>query len=173
MDDKNTPQPQNEEVKEVEMKTDAPQEDDFTKCQRERDEYLDGWKRAKADLINYKKDETKRFESIVKFGQTSLILELISVLDSFDLALISDEIKQDKKSEKGMLLIRQQLLDILRRSGLEEIKINQDNKFDPNFHEAIGEVQSDKSSGTIVEQIEKGYLLNNKVIRPARVKLSK
>ena len=62
-------------------------EDELTKCKRECGEYLDGWKRAKADLINYKKEETKRFEGISRFSQEILIRDLINVLDSFDLAL--------------------------------------------------------------------------------------
>lgn len=151
----------------------ASKDDDFSRCEKEREEYLDGWKRAKADLANYKKDELKRFEVFAKFSQGALIQEIISVLDSFDLALISDKIKSDPKEEKGLYLIRQQLEDILGKNGLERIIISAGSPFDPALQEAIAQVESDKPPGSIVEEVERGYLLNGKLIRPARVKVSK
>jgi len=147
--------------------------DELSKCQKERDDYLDGWKRVKADLINYKKDEAKRFEAIVKFSNEALIKELINVLDSFDLALVALEVEEDKKTQKGLYLIRQQLEDILRQNGLERIIVSVGQSFDPALQEAVATVESDKPSGTIIEEVERGYLLNGKLIRPARVKVSK
>jgi len=147
--------------------------DELSKCQKERDEYLDGWKRAKADLINYKKDEAKRFEAIVKFSNESLVRELINVLDSFDLALVALENEADLKKERGLYLIRQQLEDILKQNGLERIIISVGQPFDPALQEAVAEVESDKPLSTIIEEVERGYLLNGKLIRPARVKVSK
>jgi len=147
--------------------------DELSKCQKERDDYLDGWKRAKADLINYKKDEAKRFEAIVKFSNEALIKELINVLDSFDLALVALEVEEDKKTQKGLYLIRQQLEDILRQNGLERIIVSVGQSFDPALQEAVATIELDKPSGTIIEEVERGYLLNGKLIRPARVKVSK
>lgn len=149
------------------------QEDELAKCKKEVEEYLDGWKRAKADLANYKKEELRRFEVFAKFSQEALIHEIISVLDSFDLALVSDKIKADPQEEKGLYLIRQQLEDILRKNGLERIIISVGDPFDPALQEAIASVESDKPSGTVIEEVERGYLLNGKLIRPARVKVSK
>ena len=145
--------------------------DNLSKCLKERGEYLDGWKRAKAELINYKKDEAKRFEMIMKFSQESLIREVIKVLDSFDLALNS--LEKEGKAEKGIYLIRAQLEDILRQSGLEKVVINVGQQFNPAFHEVVVSVESNKESGIIIEEVEKGYFLNGKLIRPARVKVSK
>lgn len=147
--------------------------DELLKCQKEKEEYLDGWKRAKADLINYKKDEAKRFESVIKFANESLVKDLILVLDSFDLALSALQNEADAKKEKGLYLIRQQLEDILKLSGLERIIISVGQPFDPSLQEAVSEVESDKTSGTIIEEVERGYLLNGKLIRPARVKVAK
>ncbi len=147
--------------------------DELSKCQKEREEYLDGWKRAKADLINYKKDEAKRFEAIVKFSNEALIRELINVLDSFDLALVALEVEEDKKTQKGLYLIRQQLEDILRQNGLERIIVSVGQPFDPGLQEVVATTESDKPSGTIIEEVERGYLLNGRLIRPARVKVSK
>ncbi len=153
------------------QKQNEKQDDELSKCQKERDEYLDGWKRAKADLLNYKKDEAKRFEGVIKFANESLIRELINVLDSFDLALVS--LEREGKAERGMYLIRTQLEDILKQNGLERVIVSIDQPFDPAFQEAIAAVESDKPSGIIIEEVEKGYLLNGKLVRPARVKVSK
>lgn len=166
----------NQEEKQEEKKEEkkiSSGEDELARCQKEREEYLDGWKRAKADLINYKKDEVKRFEAVVKFANEAIIRDLINVLDSFDLALVALENKGDKKDEKGLYLIRQQLEDLLRQNGLERIMVSVGQPFDPSLHEVIASVESDKPSDTVVEEVEKGYLLNGKLIRPARVKVSK
>lgn len=112
--------------------------EELKKCQSERDEYLNGWKRAKADLINYQKEEAKRFEEVVKFGNWELVRDLITVLDSFDLAIAA--LEKDGKVEKGVYMIRAQLEDVLRKKGLERIVVNIGQPFDPSLHEAIGEV---------------------------------
>ena len=145
--------------------------DNFSKCLKEKDEYLDGWKRAKAELINYKKDEAKRFEAIIKFSNEALIKEIIKVLDSFDLALNS--LEKEGKAEKGIYLIRAQLEDILKQNGLERIIVGIGQQFDPAFYEVVASVESDKESGIIIEEVEKGYFLNGKLIKPARVKVVK
>jgi molecular chaperone GrpE len=157
-------QKNNEEEKKEEI-------DELSKCQKEREEYLDGWKRAKADLINYKKDEAKRFELVAKFANETIIQGLISVLDSFDLAVIV--LEKEGKAEKGVYLIRSQLEDVLKKYGLERIIISVGQPFDPALQEAIAVVDSEKPPGTVLEEIERGYLLNGKLIRPARVKVSK
>ena len=144
---------------------------EIEKIRKERDEYLDGWQRARAELINYKKDELKRFQEMAKFANESVLREIIAVLDSFDLALMA--LEKDGKAEKGIYLIKAQLEDILKNYGLERMSISIGEKFDPSLHEAVAEVESDKPSGTIIEEIEKGYFLNGKLIRPARVKISK
>lgn len=136
-----------------------------------QEEYLDGWKRAKAEFLNYKKDEAKRFESIIRFSNESLVKELLTVLDSFDLAVNS--LEEDSKTQKGFYLIKSQLEDILKRNGVEKIKIEIGEVFNPEFHEAVVSVNSDKPVDAIIEEIESGYILNGKIIRPVRVKISK
>ena len=154
-------------------------ETELTKCQKERDEYLDGWKRAKADLINYKKDEAKRFEIIIKFSQETIIKDLIIVLDSFDLALAALENENGAENgsarltTKGIYLIRTQLEDILKQNGLERVIISVGQPFDPSLQEVIASVNSDKPSGTIIKEMERVYLLHGKLVRPARVKVAK
>lgn len=146
-------------------------EEVLAKCEKEKEEYLAGWQRAKADFINYKKDEMKRLEEIAKYGSEDLIRELIVVLDNFDLGLAA--LEKAGPVERGVYMIKSQIEDILRKRGLEKIIIKIGDKFDPAVAEVIAEVESDKPAGTIVEEIEPGYRLYDKIIRPARVKVSK
>ena len=149
-----------------------PQQDKIEKLKQERDEYLDGWKRAKADLINYKKDEFKRFEEIARFANEDIILDLLTVLDSFGLAIAAME--KSGAVEKGVYLIRGQLQDVLRKRGLERIEAKQDDVFDPNIHEAVVVLETEtKMDNIVAEEVEAGYALAGKVIRAAKVKVYK
>ena len=139
-------------------------------CDRERKEYLDGWQRAKADMINYKKDEMRRFEELARYATGGLLQELISVLDNFDLALGTP---LPPEAEKGIVLIRGQLENILRKQGVEAMEEKEGAPFNPEMHEAIGEEESAASAGAIARVLQKGYRLQGRIIRPARVKLSK
>jgi molecular chaperone GrpE len=141
------------------------------KCEEEKEGYLKGWKRAKADFVNYKKEENDRILERISRRQESIFYSLIMVLDSFDLSILSsNEAKIDKK---GVELIRNQLFDVLKREGLEKIEIDIGDDFDPNISEAVERVESDYESGKVVEEVEKGYKFKNKVIRPSKVKISK
>ncbi len=139
------------------------------KCQELREEYLAGWQRAKADLINARKDDEKRNLEFAKFANSVLISEILPVLDSFDLAFTEEK---DSKFAKGIFLIKMQLEDVLRKYGLEPIK-SVGEKCNLQLHETVEEVKSEKEEGIITEEIQKGYLLHGKVLRPARVKISK
>lgn len=149
------------------------EESDLEQFKKQAEEYLGGWKRAKADLINYKKDEFQRLEEVAKFAGEDLIRELITILDSFDLSIVAMEKTQDGKVEKGVYLIRLQLEDLLKKRGLERIKAKVGDAFNPALHEAIGTMASEGPEGTIAEEVERGYALHGKVLRPARVKVSK
>jgi molecular chaperone GrpE len=142
------------------------------KIEKEREEYLDGWKRAKAELINYKNDELKRMNEIVRFAGEDIIRDMISVLDSFDLC-ISSLSDNDQGVAKGVYMIRTQMEDSLKKKGLERIIVSVGRPFDPALHEAVSAIESDKPSGTVIEEIEKGYMLNGKLLRPARVVVAK
>jgi len=154
------------EEEEVEEK----KESELEACMKKCDEYLDGWKRAKADFLNYKKEEMERISELMKFGSESMMLDLITVLDSFNLGI---SLSSDEAAKKGMLLIKTQLEDILKRYGLEKISVERGGAFDPKVQEAVDEIISEHPEGLVAEEIEKGYILNGKVIRPIKVKLSK
>lgn len=144
---------------------------------KKSEEYLAGWQRARADFLNYKKEEMERIGEILKYANENFILKILPILDNFEKA--AKEIPEDKKKDKfleGLLQIKNQLRDFLKSQGVEEIKALGE-KFDPNFHEmaepAAAEVRAGKESGIIIEEVQKGYKLPGKVIRPARVKVVK
>lgn len=140
---------------------------------KKKDEYLAGWQRSRADFLNYKKEEASRMQEFLKYVNEGLILKILPILDNFEKA--EKEIPVDKNDEylKGILQIKVQLQDLIKNQQVEKIK-SLGKKFDPNFHEVVEEVaQEDLESGIIIEEVKKGYLLNGKVIRPAKVKVSK
>lgn len=142
-----------------------------TEVEKQRDEYLAGWQRAKADFINYRKEEMKHLEEVAQYGNQGLILDLISVLDNFDLGLRA--LEKNGPVEKGVYLIRTQIEDILKKRGLAKIEVKEGEALDPGVAEALSEVPSEKPPGTVVEVIESGYRLHERVLRPARVIVSK
>src|SRR5947209_5398354 len=101
-------------------------EDPLKACEAKRDEYLAGWQRERADFQNYKKEEVKRLDSIRESLTGSLTSEFLPVLDSFDIAFdfLPDD-PETKKWAKGMEQVRFQLLDILKREGVELIHIEE------------------------------------------------
>ncbi len=146
-------------------------EEKLEQCERQKNEYLSGWQRAKADFVNYKKEDTRRMEELMRYGSEDLIRELIVVLDNFDLGLRA--LEKAGAVERGIYMIRSHIEDILKKRGLEKIVVKPGDALDPAVAEAIAEVESEQPPGTIVEEIESGYRLYDKIIRPARVKVSK
>lgn len=152
---------------------------ELEQCEKVKNEYLAGWQRERADLLNYKKQEAERISSAIKYANQGLVPELLALLDSFDAAEhnLSSNLKKDSYI-KGILQIKIQLQDFLKDQGLEQIKCLGE-KFNPEFHEAIEpsftKASEDKQiePGTIIEEVQKGYKLHDKIIRPAKVKISK
>ncbi len=140
------------------------------KAEKDRDEYLAGWQRARADFSNYRKDEAERFKEFIQYSNEGLIKDLIPVLDSFDLAI--ETLEKSGPVDKGIYMIRTKLEDVLKDYGLTRINIEVGKPFDPSIEEAILQVESDEGAGNVLEEIEAGYKLNDKVIRPVRVKVA-
>jgi molecular chaperone GrpE len=146
--------------------------DELTAAKAKCEEYLNGWKRAQADFINYKKEEGKRFEDFAKFAGAGIIRDLLSIFDSFDLALAS--LDEKNPAHKGVSIIKSQFEHALKRHGLEPLAISPGkDKFDPAIHEAVMQGESDLPPDSVLEVIEGGYTLGGKVIRPAKVKVAK
>ncbi|MDI6591728.1 MAG: nucleotide exchange factor GrpE [Patescibacteria group bacterium] len=157
---------ENEQIEDIKKK--------LEECQKKKDEYLAGWQRARADFLNYKKDEMERIGELIEYANTELILKILPILDNFDLVekKLPENLKKDENI-KGILQIKNQILDFLKNQGVEEIK-SIGEKFDPNFQEVAEEIEAkDKESGIIVEEIQKGYKINGRLLRPAKVKVAK
>ncbi len=147
---------------------------ELDKCNKEKQEYLDGWKREKADFINYKKEESERIKTMIEYGNKDLISRILPILDNFELAL--KEIPKNQENTdliKGLEQIKFYFIKTLKDEGLTEINCLGE-FFDPYFHEAVEVVEDEKKeSGIIIEEIQKGYKMNNKLIRPAKVRVVK
>ena len=139
----------------------------------EKEEYLNSWKRDLANYINYKNRECERTQDLIFSFKENIFEKIIPILDNMCLAerCVEDELKNNS-SVKGLLMIKKQLEDFLKLEGIEEINdVNID--FDPEMHEVIKQVKAEGDSGKIIEVVQKGYKLNNKVLRPAKVKIIK
>lgn len=144
------------------------------KAEQEKQEYLVGWQRAKADLINARKrDEADRLE-FVKYANERLVEGLIPVLESFDMAIGNKESweKVDKNWRVGVEYIYSQLKKVLNESGLEEVD-PLGKAFDVNRDEASEyvPVTEEKDNHKIIAVVQKGYTLNGRVLRPPKVKV--
>ena len=154
-----------------EIKTEALQKE-LQEAMKQRDEYLAGWQRARADFMNHKKEERERMQEFIKFSEEELLVQLLPVVDNLELALEQLKGKEDAVS-KGFLQIAMQLKRFLKDHQVEELK-SEGEKFNPEFHEAAGEVEKEGvGQGMIVEVLSKGYTLHGKLIRPAKVKIAK
>lgn len=131
-------------------------------------ELTDSVKRIQAEFINYKRRTEQEKEMLSSLANERIILDLLSVLDNFQRGLDAIEEKEGSLYE-GMTLIYKQLLSTLEKNGVREIDTTIE--FNPNFHHAVMQEEGEES-GKILEVFQKGYLLKDKVIRPAMVKVS-
>jgi molecular chaperone GrpE len=146
-------------------------------CKKERKEYLNGWQRAKADLMNKKKEFTKKKEEIRTYANTNLIEDIIPALDSFQMAFADTNTWEsvDEEWRTGIEQIHSQLVDILRSHGVRLINPDVGDEFDPHIHEAKEESATDtESKDNTIESVQKrGYKLEERIIRPAFVVVNK
>lgn len=143
-------------------------------CENEKKEYLDGWQRSKAELINFKRGVELSKKELILFANESLILEIITVLDSFDMAF-SNKTQWEKVDEnwrKGVEYIHSQLLNTLKNFGVEIINPIGE-KFNPAFHISSGsiDIDNEKNDHVILDVLQSGYNLNGKNVRPSKVKI--
>ena len=142
---------------------------------------MNNWKRERADFLNYKKDEMERIGFLGKYVKEDIIFKILPILDNFYLAekQLPENLKSGKSGSaeaiewtKGFLQIQNQITEFLKKEGIEEIKTNGE-KFNPETMEAVGEAEEKGDSGMVVEELQKGYIMESKVLRPAKVKISK
>ena len=133
------------------------------------EELKDLLQRTQANFENYRKQTEKRVEEMQELAGKQLIVELLPIVDNFELALQHAE--GDRQFVKGIKLIYAQLLGFLENAGVQLIDARQQ-LFDPKIHEALLKVESDLPENTVLEELQKGYTLQGRVLRPARVKIS-
>ena len=152
------------------QKKDPKQEPENYKKQSE--ENLAGWQRAKADFLNYKKDQEKYLEEFRKYASEDVIVKLLPTIDNFELATkhLPKELENSDWA-KGIICIKSQFDNFLKEVGVEEIK-SVGEKFNPSLFESVGEEESDQEEGIIIAEIQKGYKMFGKVVRVGKVKVS-
>lgn len=149
-------------------------EKDLEEYKKLAQDYLVGWKRERADFLNFKKDESERLEKVVETLKEETIKDFLPILDNIYRAQkkLPENLKENSWV-RGILNMESQILELFKKIGVEEINCDS-KKFDPNFHEAVEHIEKEGlESGLIAEVLEKGYTLNNKVIRPLKVKVIK
>lgn len=145
---------------------------DLKACKAEKEEYLTGWQKERADFANYKKQEDDRRANFSESIRERILTRFLTVLDSFNMAFANKDAwkKVDENWRKGIEHIYAQLNNIFEEYDVKEIGKEGEN-FDPNIHQSIDMTPTDKKEDNhkISEVIQKGYKLGDRVIRAARV----
>ena len=141
--------------------------DEVAALQAERDELFDRLQRLAAEFDNYRKRSAREQASLIQRANERLVKELLPVLDDLGRALEAAAEHEEAKLEEGVRLVHRSLAELLAKEGLAEIET--DGKFDPHVHEALLSQPSDAEEGSVIEVVQKGYKLGDRVLRPARV----
>lgn len=137
---------------------------------KQADDYLKGWQTERANLLNYQRDENERLSKMLIQSEKKMILEILPIVDNFDLMIKNLE-KTNDEYFNGLKLIYDQCVAFLNKYNCRSFdSLNQ--IFDPKMHEAVEIIQDENKINNIIsEEIQKGYLLNDQVLRPAKVKV--
>lgn len=131
---------------------------------------MDKFMRLQADFANYKRRTEAQKTEFVELGVKKVVNDLLPVIDNFERAL--DSIGDKDSTYDGIMMIKDQLTDVLKKEGIVEMKALGE-EFDPTYHHAVLTEDSDEyDSGYVIEVLQKGYLINEKTLRPAMVKVS-
>ncbi len=155
----------NEEEKSETPEEKTPVADPYKQLAEER---LDQLRYLQADFDNYRKKFDKEKEAIIKLANENLIKELIVLLDDFESSI---RLTENEENKEGIALLHKKFFSLLQKNGLKEIEAL-GKKFDPYFHEVLCKELSEHSDQQVIEEIQKGYVLGPKVIRPTKVKIS-
>ena len=141
--------------------------DEVAAVKAERDELFDRLQRLAAEFDNFRKRSLREQAAMATRANERLVKELLPILDDLGRALEAAAEHEEAKLEEGVRLVHRSLADVLAREGVAEIAT--DGKFDPHVHEALLSQPSDQEEGSVIEVVQKGYKLGDRVIRPARV----
>jgi molecular chaperone GrpE len=149
--------------------------DQLKQSRAEAAEYLEGWQRAKADFVNFKRrmelERTEMFNSV----SGDILARVLPAVDDFDRAVqtLPEELK-DNGWVNGVLLIQRKLSGLLDQSGARQIPVEPGDEFDPTIHEAVTHEDSEEvMSGHIIAEVQRGYKMGDRVLRPALVRVAK
>jgi molecular chaperone GrpE len=161
------------EAPDTPMAADAGGTTELTDAQRERDDFRDRWMRKSAEFDNYRKRVERERREQGDQAVNDLLQQLLLVVDDFDRALTVDAGEGGEAYRKGVELIHAKLHDLLRRQGLKPLEaLGAD--FDPNVHEAVvHEVSPEHREGEVIGELRKGYMMGDRLLRPALVKVAK
>lgn len=164
MADKKKKKDKDNKMKDPDPITSEPEEEE------EDESWQEKYTRLMADFQNFRKRTEKEKSDVYSFANEKITTDLLKVVDDFERALDSES--KDEAYAEGMKMIFNEFMDILKASGLKEIEaLGED--FDPNFHHAVMQDKNDDyESGKVTEVLQKGYMLNEKVIRPSMVKVN-
>lgn len=159
-------------MSDVDVEDSSEPEDEVTRLQRERDEYLASWQRAQADYQNLRRRGSSDLEQRLKLRLQPLLENLLLVLDHLDMALMSPTESPDAQNLAiGVEMTRKQLIDQLEAQGVESIEST--GNFDPALHQAVSKQASEEHApGTILKTVRKGYTWNEGVLRFAQVEVA-
>jgi molecular chaperone GrpE len=162
-----------ESAPESESAVAAGETDQLTALQQERDALQDRLLRTAAEFDNYRKRIDRERRDLSEFAAADVLLELLPILDNFERALQAPAPSDADAFRKGIELIHRQVLDLLRKRGVRPIEaIGSD--FDPNFHQAVIHEASDRHrEGEVMQELQRGYMLGDRLLRPAMVKVAK
>ena len=142
----------------------------LAEVEAERDERIADLQRVAADFDNYRKRSARDQEALVARAHERLVKQLLPVLDNLERALVAATEHEEEQVLEGVELVLRELSEALRKEGLEEIET--DGRFDPHVHEALLTQPSEAEEGSVIEVLQKGYRLGDRVLRPARVVVS-
>ena len=182
--DDTTSQEAEAEAEVVDLKSEQTKEDEelsikkskWDSLEKERDDFRDKFFYIAAEKENLQKRFEREKESLIKYGNEKVLSGLLSVVDNLSLtlnAIANDDDEKVKNIFVGIEMVSQQFAEVLKNNGLEEIN-SVGEKFDPNVHEALMQKEEEgKEAGIILEEVQKGYRLNGRVVRAAKVIISK
>jgi molecular chaperone GrpE len=163
-------EPQNnpeETLQQSVAKSDEAAVDELEALRNENEELIDTLQRLQADFDNYRKRAQRDQEALVARAGERIVKELLPILDDLERAFEAADQHEEAKLEDGVKLVHRQLEQLLEKEGLAPVEA--DGKFDPHVHEALLTQPSDAEEGSVIEVLQKGYRLGDRVLRPARV----
>jgi molecular chaperone GrpE len=149
----------------------TPEGPSLQELQAELEDYKDRYLRAMAEMDNMRKRQQRQHEETLKYGKEAVLKDFLLVYDAIEKSIITAKelYPDDQPFITGLQMIERLLLDILKRHGVEPIQ-TQDAVFDPRCHEAMMQMsRPDLAPGMVAEELEKGFMLNDRVLRPAKV----